>query len=112
MWTLLTKARAVSHPIFGNLNYLASDHEKLKRKPQNVSSGRASFGTNVEMKTEQRKTCILCKLQHNMSECPDFRKKSYTERAEIVKSKGLCFNYLIPGHMVRTCKKQPAYTLC
>ena len=52
--------RVVSHPIFGILNYLTSDHEKPKRSPQNVTSDRASIGKNVEsshyeMKTEQRK---------------------------------------------------------
>ena len=97
---------------------------KVLRSNPSTSSG-ASFGT-ISTKTEKETNskpahqdagkklwrCLLCSSQHNLNDCADFKKKPYPARVDFVKEKGLCFNCLVPRHMVKTCKKRPACSVC
>ena len=109
------KARAVSHPIFGKIN--EPDRNAQIKDSSRRSNGfrgfkAASYGTQVNRasrndngaKTTEPK-CPLCKSNHWLARCRDFRGKSLEDRLKIVKDKGLCNNCLTIGHFARECPK-------
>ena len=110
------KARAVSHPIFGKI----SEPEKNAqiKGPGKRSNGfrgfrAASYGTHVcrasrdansGNTTEPR--CPLCKSNHWLARCREFRGKSLEDRLRIVEDKGLCNNCLTIDHFAHRYPKE------
>ena len=48
--------------------------------------------------------CALCKLgSHSLERCPDFESCTSEERWEIVRTRRLCFNCLVPNHRSIEC---------
>lgn len=47
-----------------------------------------------------RKTCLLCKKDHSVSECNDFLKYSVEKKYQIIKANGLYLNRLRISHHV------------
>lgn len=48
--------------------------------------------------------CFCCGGSHRIMRCPDFLGQNPTERQELTKQKGLCFNCLHPSHSVESCR--------
>lgn len=119
------EARAATHPVFGDISGNLKDKESHKKKPPVRPKG-SSFGTQTgktdakKDKQEEKKEsgysrpvkCIFCHSSHVLRECKMFQQKSYSEREEFAKKKGLCFNCLIPYHRARDCRKPAACTDC
>jgi len=105
------EACAATHPVFGDISGSLKDKESQKKKPPVRPKG-SSFGTQTNKtdankdKQEEKKEsgysrpvkCIFCHSTHVLQECKMFLGKSYSEREEFAKKKGLCFNCLIPHH--------------
>ena len=121
------KARIANHPVFGNIhtndikNNVAGTGFKRRRKPpmkEHEGSSFAAQGGTPENHTDPPKgnadpvpmkskvTCPLCKGSHWLSRCEVFRGNSVDERIKFVRSKGLCDNCLMPGHMAMSCPKE------
>ena len=52
-----------------------------------------------------REPCVNCEGPHPIFRCPDFLKKTPTERAKLVADKGSCFSCLGNGHGFRQCTR-------
>ena len=103
------KARAASHPIFGNV----SSEGKTKQLPikQRTRGPKAdtfsSLGKQEDSQSENKKPeCPLCSADHWLPRCDKFRKQSLEERQKLVRERQLCSNCLFPGHFVRSCQKE------
>ena len=72
--------------------------------PENHTDPPKGNADPVPMKSKV--TCPLCKGSHWLSRCEVFRGNSVDERITFVRSKGLCDNCLMPGHMAMSCPKE------
>ena len=62
--------------------------------------------TNVQKGTPLQKpqiACVVCSSQHPLWKCESFKQKSPTERWQIAKSAGACFNCLSTTHKATDC---------
>ena len=59
--------------------------------------------TREPLQLKPTDTCILCKVRHEMSECPKFKVLSLKEKKLIVRSSVLCFHCLSTKHFNRDC---------
>ena len=62
--------------------------------------------TLILFKQKSDVKCPLCKASHWLPRCGVFRGNSVDERIKLVRSKGLCNNCLMPGHMAMNCPKE------
>lgn len=103
------KARAATHPIFGNVvnEYKGKQFlDKQRRKRSNNANGFSTQGKGQHSETaHENPKCPLCCANHWLSRCDKFRKQSLEERQKFIQDKKLCSNCLSPGHFVRTCQK-------
>ena len=121
------EARAATHPVFGDISGNLKDKEFYKKKPPPIRPKGSNFGIQTgqhdvdkDGQEEKRKEsghfrpvkCIFCHSSHVLQECKMFQQRSYSEREEFAKKKGLCFNCLIPRHRIRECRKPAACTDC
>ena len=112
-----TKARALNHPIFGNVSSELKSQGKdpKRRKPRYgdsfatqgevpVSGGNGSSPSGADP-TKATPKCHLCNGSHWLTRCREFKKQSVDQRLAFVRKKGLCENCFQTGHMVPTCPK-------
>ena len=105
------KARIANHPVFGNIysngdkNTAAGTGSKRRhKKPSKEDKGSAftTHGTTPESPTDPPKDDSE-RESHWLSRCQLFRGKSVDERISFVRSRGLCENCLVAGHMAMSC---------
>ena len=122
-----TKARIANHPVFGDIhmndtkNNVADTGSRRRRKPppkdyrgsafvaqgsMPESQTNSSKGNTDPVQTKSDVKCPLCKASHWLPRCGVFRGNSVDERIKLVRSKGLCNNCLMPGHMAMNCPKE------
>ena len=65
------------------------------------TTSRTKFKITLKPKSE----CSLCKIEHQMAECPKFPKLSVENRYNLVKKETLCWHCLSSHHYVRDCRK-------
>ena len=53
--------------------------------------------------TSATTTCECCDENHKIYQCQSFKALSVQDRAQLMKTKGLCFNCLRPGHRSEQC---------
>ena len=58
------------------------------------------------------KLCFYCKGPHDLDACPEFVKKTVSERKEFASAKGLCFGCLQHGHLSKDCKERKKCRVC
>ena len=85
----------------------------LREAPPRAKS---SFATQVEASQENDnivkqsnqagRKCPLCKSDHWLSQCSNFKEKSLAARWQYVNSESLCTNCLVAGHSVNSCPKK------
>ena len=107
------KARASSHPIFGNLsNETKDDQKEPNRNRRSDGNSRSNFAIDNQDESSFRvpkissPKCPLCDNNHWLSQCQQFRKMSLIERFKLMRRKGLCDNCLTRGHLARNCPKE------
>ena len=121
------KARIANHPVFGNIypnedkNNAASTGYKRKYRttPKEhkgspfTTEGTAAKGSIDVPKSDTKHApnksnvkCPLCKEGHWLSRCQVFRGKSVDERVSFLRSRGLCDNCFMAGHVAMSCPKE------
>ncbi|XP_043969743.1 uncharacterized protein LOC122829340 isoform X2 [Gambusia affinis] len=124
------QAKIAIDPLFGDISdsrspIAAKMNQKGKQAVKKEFRG-SSFATNVvpESKEPQERTakvkpasngkavnafdkpCLYCQQSHALASCSKIKGQSHQERVEFLKSKGLCFGCLIPGHLSKSCKRK------
>ncbi|XP_064629277.1 uncharacterized protein LOC135488566 [Lineus longissimus] len=88
-----------------------SMHPKFSSSANNSSSSGSQQG-----KTESNfafvKPCWYCKEGHTMENCNKLKAKSLDDRRDFIKSKGICFACLKPGHRARFCHNRAKCLNC
>ncbi|XP_038049665.1 uncharacterized protein LOC119723179 [Patiria miniata] len=116
-------ANEANDPVFGSLNTKYKDpkppsrpgnprrgttfnvHAKVGMTQQSSESNK-KFGTSSG-RDGQSRPCHLCRGNHRLDACDDFKKMSSQKRMEVVKGKRLCFNCLLASnHVARWCRKK------
>ncbi|XP_029157227.1 uncharacterized protein LOC114929730 [Nylanderia fulva] len=74
-----------------------------KMRGQKVSSASA---------TVSKLACPLCQAAHFLSKCPQFLKKTPSQRSELIKSAHRCINCLSSKHAVQACPSKYSCRIC
>ncbi|PFX33001.1 hypothetical protein AWC38_SpisGene2090 [Stylophora pistillata] len=111
------RARVTSHAIFGDVSSQAPQPHGgpgVRHKSQPLIT--SSFATNMstshngnvyeERNSQVNRKCPLCKSNHWLSQCSNFKEKSLAARWQLVTSRGLCTNCLVAGHSANSCPKR------
>ncbi|KAL7852267.1 hypothetical protein SRHO_G00180520 [Serrasalmus rhombeus] len=64
------------------------------------------------MKPDEGKPCIFCQGEHTLEQCKRLQKSLHREKLDFLRSKGLCFSCLKPGHMSKACGEKLRCQLC
>jgi len=90
------------------------DNQKRPESKRNATTFSTAVKTdgkeNTSAKTidkgerQQRKPCWLCREDHSIFTCTDFKKKSVEDRRKFAAEKRLCFNCLNRGHTAEECR--------
>ena len=95
-------AEEANDPIFGYSSSKTAPppaHAHSEQKPERKNARHSTF--NATNKTPQ---CVICGENHIVHKCETFKAMKVSERCDIVKEKGLCFNCLRPGHLSGDCR--------
>lgn len=83
-----------------------SPMESVKPK---VAKGHTLVSTS-EMKNEHK--CPVCKAAHELWKCECFKNKSVSEKYDVLKRCGACFNCLTRGHQTNACSSTRSCREC
>lgn len=56
--------------------------------------------------------CLFCTQRHTLDQCSQLKRKSYPEKLDFLKEKGVCFGCLHTGHMRKDCGKRISCKVC
>ena len=122
-----TRARFANHLVFGDIhlndtkNNVTDTGSRRRRKPPPKDCKGAVFvaqrstsesqtsppkGNSDPVQKKSDVKCPLSKANHWLPRCGVFRGNSVDERIKLVRSRGLCYNCLMPGHMAMNCPKE------
>lgn len=59
-----------------------------------------------------QKLCVYCHNKHTLAECRKIKELPFNQRLDFLKSKGLCFGCLFPGHISKDCKRKAKCQIC
>ena len=111
---LVEKSASEAESEFGRLLYktqhIQSNQMRSRNfagKPQRVCTAQRSISLPLN-----KLVCACCEGHHKLWQCPDFKSKSIDDRRLIVQKRGLCFNCLLPGHQISSCRVKIACGSC
>lgn len=90
---------------------------RFPRRPRGAdvfmtSSNKEKNGTAESKPPLAVKSCFYCKKPYDLDKCPEFIKKTISERKELASAKGLCFGCLQHGHLSKDCKERKSCRVC
>lgn len=115
-----SKARALNHPIFGNItNHLNSkgkdpkNHRPRKGECFGIQGDVPNYGVRYSNKNSPAgadlakpvSKCHLCSGDHWLTHSREFKKRYVEQRLTFMRKKDLCKNCFLPGHTIRSCPK-------
>lgn len=72
---------------------------RVDQRPRTNNSPRYQVASHVVNSTE----CPVCKANHAIYQCNEFRNSDHSQKTKIVQEARLCFNCLSSGHLVKAC---------
>ena len=106
-----SKARALNHPVFGTINTECRNQGNTSnnRRPRHFATlGSEPISENNEHRSDSMRAkskCHLCKDDHWLTRCGQFKKQSMEQRLTFARKQGLCENCFQHGHKVKSCPK-------
>ncbi len=100
-------AEEENNPVYGSVSWKSSRDNKSGSSPQNKSDKQRSRGAfSVTMATNElvTKRCLLCKADHTLFGCQQFKGMTPQDRLNYARQEKLCFNCLRKGHMTMACR--------
>ena len=122
---VMSAAEEANDPVYGKLteasfpstrNLKASTNSANRSTSLGKKSGSSSFIVQADQNTQtasgmNQTKCPSCGANHSLFGCDRFKKMTPEERLKMTRSKGLCDNCLIPGHVSYRCFKPAACTV-
>jgi hypothetical protein len=72
-------------------------------RPQPPTSTLPHHTRKTELKCEVNKNCIICKKEHMLWQCPQFKLLSGAEKLKFIFTNKCCLHCLNPGHRYKSC---------
>ncbi|KAF9417315.1 hypothetical protein HW555_005531, partial [Spodoptera exigua] len=96
-------------PVLQNLKTYLKDRADLlqtleEKHKQNHVDIKSNKPAQNQTSTSRSPSCPLCKAQHYLFSCPDFKQMTVEKRIEKVSKMNVCSNCLYPGHEKKTCR--------
>lgn len=85
-------------PITSNSNY----------QSRNIRSHAGTSSSN----SSSINACPICANHHYVRDCPTFLQINVVDRPNLLKQHRICFNCLIPGHLIPACKNRMNCQIC
>ena len=85
------------------------DTEKKRPKeahPKEAATRRTTLTMSATPPREARRpsSCLLCKNEHRLQDCPEYNAKAREERLVVVRTERRCWACLREGHFMRACR--------
>ena len=99
------EADEANDPVYGQFGSHSRSSTDLPKK----QSTSLITSTNVhpqKTKSSYRSPCVVCRGEHRLFYCDDFKKMKVPERIDVVRKFKLCENCLLANHDVKNCRKQ------
>ena len=77
-----------------------------KKNPKQVTS------FTVTTTPTENISCLVCKSNHLLHTCPDFKALGHENKMSVLKTNNLCSNCLRPGHYSKACKSHNRCRIC
>ncbi|XP_049886781.1 uncharacterized protein LOC126381326 [Pectinophora gossypiella] len=87
-------------------------HKSFHVTAQNDEEDNCDIFQAAHANVSSHPTCTYCNGSHYIFNCKDFAKQTVTQRQDHVKKNRLCYNCLVPNHMVFRCKQKTTCRLC
>ena len=74
--------------------------------PKEDATRRTTLTASVTRSREARRpsSCLICKNEHRLQDCPEYKAKTHEERLVVVRTERLCWACLRKGHFMRVCR--------
>ncbi|KAB0794840.1 hypothetical protein PPYR_11679 [Photinus pyralis] len=103
-------------PTFQNLSDFLENKckalESVQHLPLKVMRKSNNYSSSSFVNTLSTNTCLMCKGDHYIPQCPSFLAKPTADRFSFVKNNRLCVNCLRPSHQVKTCTSRYRCRTC
>ena len=110
------QARIAGDPMFGDLPDQSAAKGKakspVKTRPSKPFS--SSYATSVAPVTGAKPdpSCPFCSSKHALDSCQKFGKKAHRDKLSFMKTKGICYGCLNPGHISKDCNRRLTCNVC
>lgn len=95
---------------FLNLRAQASESLASNRRQNTPNKPITSFTAGA---SDSSPNCVICKTdRHPLYACSRFKLLPHDQKVSVVKSNGVCMNFLRPGHFVKQCKSSHHCKTC
>jgi hypothetical protein len=105
------EADDANDPVYGKMGHKpkqSSQTSDVKSKGgQSVLKSSTAFSSSVSQSNVQwkRPPCVLCKNDHKLLYCSEFKAMKPVDRLQLVKKHALCENCLLDNHVTESCKR-------
>ncbi|XP_038065549.1 uncharacterized protein LOC119735724 [Patiria miniata] len=96
-------AQEANDPVYGNLHVSAYKPQKPEMRPKVTRPDKTSYALVTNSKMNEHVTCVMCKGNHTLFGCSEFKGKTPEERFNFAKAERLYYNCLRPGHVSSAC---------
>lgn len=97
------EADEATDPVYGKWN-VSTKHSESQPKKHFTSLVTSTMSTTSFAHSRQQ-SCVICREDHRLFWCPQFKSMKPTERLQLVKDNRLCENCLLSNHIVSDCRK-------
>lgn len=76
------------------------------------SKERPAVRSSYHASTTSEFKCPMCNDNHALCHCKEFGKIDPSQRSNFVRNNSICFNCLVPGHAVKSCRLSTSCRIC
>ena len=95
-----------SDPVYGGDALKSFSNNSPRAKTSSVNTFSADSSAPLPQKPQTFKPCVSCGQSHRLIYCPVFKTMRPTARLQLAREKRLCYNCLMPNHVVALCRNK------
>ncbi|XP_022102055.1 uncharacterized protein LOC110985381 [Acanthaster planci] len=98
-------AQEANDPVYSNLHASTYKPHRPEMRSRVTRPDKTSYALSTisKMNEHVHVTCVMCKGNHTLFGCSEFKGKTPQERFNFAKAERLCYNCLRPGHVSSAC---------